>query len=84
MLPLPGYDREGRKVILGCWGVYDPTQVSADDMFKVGCLITDIMLEEDEQTSVTGVVFVSDCTGLTLSHAVTYPPAMAKKSLVLW
>lgn len=84
MIPLPGYDRLGRKVVFGRWGIYDPNKVSMDDIMKLGSMIFDVLLEEDEQASVTGVVIAGDCTGLTLAHAVAYTPAMAKKSMVLW
>ncbi|XP_042874965.1 alpha-tocopherol transfer protein-like isoform X2 [Penaeus japonicus] len=84
MLPLPGYDHLGRKVVFGRWGIYDPNKVSMNEVMKMGSIIFDVMLQEDEQASVTGVVLAGDCTGLTLTHAVAYTPAMAKKSMVLW
>lgn len=84
MLPLPGYDHQGRKVVFGRWGIYDPNKVSMDEVMKLGSLIFDVLLDEDEQATITGVVMAGDCTGLTLAHAMAYTPAMAKKSMVLW
>lgn len=84
MLPLPGYDHLGRKIVFGRWGIYNPGEVNVDDLCKMGCIMLDILLEEDEQMSITGVVMVEDCSGLTLSHAIAFTPAHAKKSLVMW
>merc|ERR1712212_873879 len=84
MLPLPGYDHLGRKIVWGRWGIYDPNVVSMDEILKLGSIIFDVMLEEDEQAGITGVVLAGDCTGLTFTHAVAFTPAIAKKSMVLW
>ncbi|KAK8734208.1 hypothetical protein OTU49_006058, partial [Cherax quadricarinatus] len=84
MLPLPGHDHLGRKVILGRWGVYDPQQVSVDDMNRASLMISDILAEEDEQTTITGSVFVGDSEGMTMAHIASFTPSLMKKSMVLW
>lgn len=84
MLPLPGHDQLGRKVLFGRWGIYDPKMVSMDELIKTTSMFIDVMLDEDELSSITGIVMLGDCTGLTVSHAVAFTPSHAKKSLVMW
>lgn len=84
ILPLPGYDQHGRKVLFGRWGIYDPKQVSMDEVIRTCSILFDLVMEEDEQCSVTGMVLAGDCEGLTLSHAMAFTPAHAKKSMVFW
>lgn len=84
LLPLPGYDQLGRRVMLGRWGIYDPKQVSMDELIKTTSMFMDVMLDDDEQSSVTGTVMLGDCTGLTISHAVAFTPSHGKKSMVMW
>ncbi|XP_050724980.1 retinol-binding protein pinta-like isoform X2 [Eriocheir sinensis] len=84
MLPLPGHDQLGRKVLFGRWGIYDPKMVSMDELIKTTSMFIDVMLDEDELSSITGYVMLGDCTGLTVSHAIGFTPSHAKKSLVMW
>lgn len=84
MLPLPGYDHMGRRVILGRWGNYDPQKFDLEDVTKASCIISDILLEEEEQATVTGYSMMMDCDNITMAHMVSYSPAMIKKSMVLW
>ncbi|KAK4301939.1 hypothetical protein Pmani_025948 [Petrolisthes manimaculis] len=84
MLPLPGYDREGRKVLFGRWGIYDPKHVSMDEVIRTCSIIFDLVMEEDEQCNLTGIVLAGDCTGLSLSHAMAFTPAIGRKSMVFW
>lgn len=84
MLPLPGHDSLGRKVLFCRWGVYDPKEVSMDELIKSTSMVIDLMLEEDELSNLAGVVWVGDCTGVTIAHAVSFTPAHARKSLVMW
>lgn len=84
MVPLPGYDELGRKVILGRWGVYDPHKVTLDEVTKASCIISDVLLEEEEKATVTGYVMMMDCAGITVTHMTGYTPALMKKSMVMW
>lgn len=84
LLPLPGYDRLGRKILLGRWGIYDPKMVSMDELIKTTSMFLDVMLDEDEQSSISGYIMMGDCTGLTISHAIAFTPSHGKKSMVMW
>lgn len=83
-LPLPGHDHMGRKVILYRWGVYDPNAFAMDDIMRASLMISDVLCEEDEQSSITGFVLVGDSAGMTMAHVLVYTPAMTKKAMVLW
>ena len=39
-LPLPGYDRQGRKVVLMRGGLGDPNTMKKDDEFKASTMVT--------------------------------------------
>lgn len=84
LLPLPGYDQLGRKVVLGRWGIYDPRKISMDELIKSVGIMLDVMMDVDEKSSITGMVMVGDCTGLTLQHALSFTPSHARKSLFFW
>ncbi|XP_042230142.1 alpha-tocopherol transfer protein-like isoform X2 [Homarus americanus] len=79
-LPLPGYDSRGRKVVLTRWGEFDPSHIGLSDLMKVSLAVLDVWMEEDEQASVTAMVMVEDCGGLTFSHLATFTPTFAKKA----
>ncbi|KAK8375026.1 hypothetical protein O3P69_017775 [Scylla paramamosain] len=84
VLPLQGYDPMGRKVLFCRWGIFDPKEVTMDELIKSTSMIMDVLMDEDEQTSLVGINMLGDCTGLTFSHAIAFTPAHAKKSMVMW
>lgn len=84
LLPLTGYDYMGRRVILGRLGLFNPSKNSANILFKALSMVTDCMLEEDEQASVTGCVAIGDNADMSLSHVYIFTPSLAKKAMVLW
>lgn len=53
-------------------------------LFKALSMVTDCMLEEDEQASVTGYVAIGDNADMSLSHVYIFTPSIAKKAMVLW
>ncbi|KAG0725935.1 Retinol-binding protein pinta [Chionoecetes opilio] len=84
VLPLPGYDVLGRKVLLCRWGIYAPNEVSMDELIKTTSMTMDVMQDEDEQSNLVGINMLGDCTGLTVSHAIAFTPSHAKKCMVMW
>ncbi|KAK4301938.1 hypothetical protein Pmani_025947 [Petrolisthes manimaculis] len=66
------------------WGTYDPHKISIDDMSRASLVISDVLCEEDEQSSITGIVIIGDSEGMTASHVLGYTPGMMKKAMVLW
>ncbi|XP_050697147.1 retinol-binding protein pinta-like isoform X1 [Eriocheir sinensis] len=83
-LPLPGYDHDGRRVVIILAGGHDPKLHSMDEVFKATHLISDIMIDEDEQLSITGVVQILDLKGVTAAHALQMSPPLVKKAMTIW
>lgn len=79
ILPLPGYDTNGRKIILTRPGLEYPYSTSLEDVTKACVMVMDVWLLEDEQNSVTAVVMVEDFKTMTLAHLAAFTPAMANK-----
>ncbi|KAG0714456.1 Retinol-binding protein pinta [Chionoecetes opilio] len=73
MIPLPGYDPQGRKVIFGRLGAWDPTTQRPEDLFKAAGMVFDALFLDDEQTTIMGIVQANDMTGLTFSHVTSLP-----------
>lgn len=80
-LPLPNYDKHGRKVIVMRPGCFDPCQFKPEDIEKANFMVLDIMGREEEQMFVTGMVIIVDCHGYTLNHFTQRPLALSKKQL---
>ncbi|KAK3865834.1 hypothetical protein Pcinc_028578 [Petrolisthes cinctipes] len=83
-LPLPGYDSEGRKVIIIRTATHDANTTPMDVVFKATHLIGDVLADEDEQSSVTGLVQVLDLHGVTAAHGLQMSPALVKKAMIIW
>ncbi|KAI8501128.1 hypothetical protein Bbelb_212230, partial [Branchiostoma belcheri] len=65
---LPGRDREGRSVIIFRPGRWDPDDWPIYDNVRAAILSMELLLEEEE-TQVSGVMFVQDESGVTARHA---------------
>nr|XP_045595419.1 retinol-binding protein pinta-like isoform X1 [Procambarus clarkii] len=83
-LPLPGYDNQGRKVVIIRTGLHDPKTTTMDEVFKATHFISDILWIEDEQMSLSGVVQVLDLAGVTPAHGMQMTPALVKKAMTIW
>ncbi|KAK8375033.1 hypothetical protein O3P69_017775 [Scylla paramamosain] len=83
-LPLPGHDSQGRKVIIIRAAGHDPKEFTMDEVFKATHMISDIMVDEDEPMSITGVVQLLDMEGVTAGHAMQMTPAIVKKAMTIW
>ncbi|XP_064107326.1 alpha-tocopherol transfer protein-like isoform X7 [Macrobrachium nipponense] len=84
VLPLPGFDHLGRKVVFGRWGCYDPSFMSIDELLKLCTLAVDLVLEGEEEVSVNGLVIAGDCEGVVMGHLLAFTPSIAKKCAVFW
>jgi hypothetical protein len=82
-LPLKGYDNEGRRVIFLRMGVWDPSKVSMDALFRMNSVLGDMLLQ-DEQAQICGVVGVEDLAGMTLAQAAAMTPPIMKKATMIW
>ncbi|XP_076029000.1 retinol-binding protein pinta-like isoform X1 [Oratosquilla oratoria] len=83
-LPLPNYDNLGRRVVIIRSGRSNPKLQSIDEVFKATHLISDLMLEEDEQQTVAGFVQILDLADVTAAHGLQMSPALVKKAMTVW
>ncbi|XP_066292209.1 alpha-tocopherol transfer protein-like [Branchiostoma lanceolatum] len=78
---LPGKDREGRKVIIFRPGRWNPGDWPIYDNVRAVILSLELLLEEDE-TQVSGLIFVQEESGVTMRHAyqvgLSYARTIAK------
>ncbi|XP_054258513.1 retinol-binding protein pinta-like [Macrosteles quadrilineatus] len=83
-LPLLKKDPAGRLVIIIRVAAHDPSHHKQDDVFKVGKMILDLAIEQDESVSVYGVCAIFDLTSVSLGHARQLTPAMIKRAVHAW
>jgi len=83
-LPLRGYDKHGRGVVLMRNGVSDPNTSKQEDEFKVSTMIMEQAFDGDAQASICGIVLIQDMAGMTASHALKMNPVVAKKAMTVW
>jgi len=83
-IPLPGYDKHGRKVIVMRGGLSDPNTMKKDDEFKASTMLMECAMNGDKQAVIKGIVLLQDLEGMTVSHALSMTPAVAKKALTVW
>ncbi|GAB6030506.1 hypothetical protein CHUAL_007368 [Chamberlinius hualienensis] len=81
-LPL-GYDKEGRRVVLGRVGQSDPNEFSLNELSRLNNILTEWILF-DEQTQICGIVFINDLSNMTGVHAAQFTPTVAKKAATFW
>ena len=83
-LPLPGYDKQGRKVILMRAGLSDPNTMKKDDEFKTSTMVMEAAMDGDSQAIIRGVVLIQDMEGMTLAKTLSMTPAVAKRAMTVW
>lgn len=83
-LPLPKKDPLGRQVIIVRAALHDPNTTPMDQVFKANHLIVDVLNDEDESMSVSGVVQILDMAGVTAGHGFQMVPAIVKKAMTVW
>jgi len=82
-LPLPGYDDQGRFVVLCSFGKINPSKVRSEDLVKASNMIMSCAMEGNEQASVRGFVMVNDLSGVKSSHLGLLGPATVKKLIAM-
>jgi len=83
-LPLRGYDKHGRGVVLMRNGASDPNISKQEDEFKVSTMIMERAFDGDAQAAICGIVLIQDMAGMTASHALKMNPVVAKKAMTVW
>ncbi len=80
---IKGYDKNGRRIFLVRGGKINPEKQNMHDQFRIHFLVTEIILDMLEQSSVTGFSLLQDATGMDINHASLYQPALMKKVMTI-
>jgi len=83
-LPLNGYDRHGRRIILMRAALSDPNTMKKEDEFKTSTMVMEYAMNGDIQANICGIVLIQDMGGMTAAHALSMNPAVAKKAMTVW
>lgn len=78
-LPLPHVDkRNNSRLLLVRQGAYDPDEISVMNVMKVSYMLSDLMLMEDDYTTVGGQTILIDLKGLSFGHIKQQSPTLLK------
>ena len=83
-LPLRGYDKQGRYVILIRTGQVIPGTMTVDDCYKAFIMLFALTLEGNVQAHTKGMVLILDEEGITTSHAFMMTPPTLKKLMLVF
>ncbi|KAF2349280.1 CRAL-TRIO lipid binding domain, partial [Trinorchestia longiramus] len=83
-LPLPDRDPKGRLTVIIRTGGFDAQTTHIEQVFRATNMISDIMCDEEEDVSVTGLNQILDMAGSTMSHTLQMTPAIVKKAMTVW
>jgi len=84
ILPLRGYDKKGRFVMIVRQRFLDPAVITVDQLYKTFLMIFSIASEENYQAFSTGYVIIHDTGDITLQHAMMLSPNILKKHMVVF
>lgn len=73
----------GPRINVSRYGKYDPSRYSIADVLKVGTMIGEIQMKEDDNCIVSGFVEIIDLSNLSRGHFFQFDPVFVKKLAVL-
>ncbi|XP_052872688.1 alpha-tocopherol transfer protein-like [Anopheles cruzii] len=83
-VPLPKTEKPtDPKLFLIRVGQFDVTQCTFADIMKVGTMLNDILMRDDDQMVVCGVAIIIDMKGVTGSHLLQFEIELLKKIATL-
>ncbi len=84
-LPLPISGSPGSpRILFFRLNAYDPSCVRVDDILKVVTMINDVMINEDDNSIVSGQICVADLANISMGHLTPWQPEFLKKAIMLW
>ena len=83
-MPLKGYDKHGRRVIIMSGAVSDPSRHTLNDQMRSSLLVTELLMEKTDQATITGLVLIQDASNQTMAHATQFSPSFGKKAMTVW
>ncbi|KAJ6649743.1 Alpha-tocopherol transfer protein-like [Pseudolycoriella hygida] len=83
-LPLPITGSLGSpRVILFRYAAYDPSKRTMEDAFRHITMVNDVLLNEDDNSIVSGQLYVGDLANITMAHMTQLNPALIKKTFMI-
>ncbi|KAI4466016.1 alpha-tocopherol transfer protein-related [Holotrichia oblita] len=83
-LPLPNTATPDGPRILLQRPVPDPNLIKMEDIFKVNIMLSDIMVYEDDQAMIGGLIIFNDVTGAAMSMLTHMSPSITRKALTYY
>ena len=82
-LPLPGYDKKGRCVVLCQVEKINAAKVTLNDILKAVNMVVTTAIDGDEQTVIQGFVTIQDMAGVGLQHVSLFDFSTMKKLITM-
>ncbi len=84
-IPLPITGSPGSpRILFFRVNAYDPSRVRIEDVMKVFLMINDVLLNEDDNSIVSGQVGIADLSNISMGHIIQMQPAFLKKAIMIW
>ena len=84
ILPVRGYDKQGRVVIIVRQSRADPAILDIDTVYKTFLMVFTLIMESNRQAYLRGYVIISDQADVSLRHAMMMTPGLIKKHMVVF
>jgi len=85
-IPLQGFDKHGRRVLILRGAKVDPDKFTMIDQFRANLMVNELLMKEcdDEQGHINGVVIIQDIADVTVRHMKTFSPTTGKKAMTIF
>nr|XP_022919566.1 retinol-binding protein pinta-like isoform X1 [Onthophagus taurus] len=83
-LPLKSSGPDTPKGFLMSFKNWDMSTTSMSDLMKLTYMIMDIVINEDDQAVIAGIIALQDGTGIEMKHMMAMTPSLVKKSAMLF
>jgi len=83
IVPLQGYDREGRYTVLVRPGLIPPAKLPLNDLIKTQLMMMEFAMRDNVQAAVKGLVIIQDMSAMTAAHVTQITIPLMKKLTTL-
>lgn len=72
-------DPAGPAILFYRKGIFDPFSANTYDIFKYFFIVLDILINENDNLGISGLIVVNDMKDVTYTHMALFTPGLAKK-----
>ncbi|CAO1423148.1 unnamed protein product [Diamesa tonsa] len=83
-LPLRLKDKENRQIVIIRTAAHNPSLHKQNNVFKLGKMILDVLVANDESIGVYGTRAIFDMKGISMGHAMQMTPSIIKRAVDSW